>query len=356
MATRSSFQPSSVISDEHEPLAVPGMTLTGDDTANVLTGGADDDTLIGLGGNDTLNGGDGDDILRGGAGNDILNGGAGIDTADYSDATSVVTVYMQTAGGRVYEASTVTDTLSSIENIIGSAQGDVLEGAAGVNRIEGGAGDDRIWGHAGNDVLIGGDGIDILRYDNEASSGARGIGVNVNLATGVATDTYGDTDSVSGFEIVYGTPYADVMVGDAAANTLSGGGGDDILDGGAGADSMAGSVGNDIYYVDDLNDRVIEGTNEGTGDEVRTTLSSFTLGSTAGSTYIENLTGLLDTGQTLHGNAQAATSSPAPAATTRCRGNWRAMTRWTAAPARIPPSSAATRSPASRAIWARSCS
>jgi VCBS repeat-containing protein len=68
---------------------------------------------------------------------------------------------------------------------------------------------------------------------------------------------------------------------------------------------MAGSVGNDIYYVDDLNDRVIEGTNEGTGDEVRTTLSSFTLGSTAGSTYIENLTGLLDTGQTLHGNAQA---------------------------------------------------
>jgi Ca2+-binding RTX toxin-like protein len=220
MATRSSFQPSSVISDEHEPLAVPGMTLTGDDTANVLTGGADDDTLIGLGGNDTLNGGDGDDILRGGAGNDILNGGAGIDTADYSDATSVVTVYMQTAGGRVYEASTVTDTLSSIENIIGSAQGDVLEGAAGVNRIEGGAGDDRIWGHAGNDVLIGGDGIDILRYDNEASSGARGIGVNVNLATGVATDTYGDTDSVSGFEIVYGTPYADVMVGDAAANTL----------------------------------------------------------------------------------------------------------------------------------------
>ena len=295
----------SIIGDDQGPLALPGQTLTGDETPNTLTGGADDDILIGLGGNDTLDGGDGDDILRPGAGIDTVNGGAGIDTVDYSDSTVAVTVYLTTFGGtRVYEGSTLTDTTSSIENVIGSALGDVLEGGAGANRIEGGDGNDSVWGQNGNDVLIGGAGTDVLRYDNEAGSGSRGIGVNVNLVTGVATDSWGATDTVSGFEDVYGTPLADIMVGDAGANVLSGSAGDDILDGGAGADSMFGGVGNDIYYVDNVGDRVLENANDGTGDEVRTTLASFTLGASTASN-IENLTGLLDTGQTLTGSSLA---------------------------------------------------
>ena len=280
--------------------------VDGGDGNDILNGDGDNDLLIGGAGNDTLNGGAGDDILRPGAGSDTVNGGAGVDTIDYTDSTVAVTVYLNLAGGtRVYEGATLTDTMSSIENIIGGAQGDVLEGGSGVNRIEGGAGADSIWGHAGNDILIGGAGADVLRYDNEGSTGARGIGVNVNLATGVATDTYGNTDTVSEFELVYGTIYADVMIGDAGANTFSGAAGDDVLDGGAGADSMFGSVGNDIYYVDDTGDRVLENVSDGAADEVRTTLSTFSLGSTAQSNNIENLTGLLTTGQTLTGNSLA---------------------------------------------------
>ncbi|RZJ37238.1 MAG: calcium-binding protein, partial [Brevundimonas sp.] len=284
---------------------MPGQALTGDDSPNTLTGGADDDILIGLGGNDTLNGGDGDDVLRPGAGADTVNGGAGIDTVDYSDSTVGVTVYLTTFGGtRAYEGSTLTDTLNSIENIIGSGLADNLEGGAGVSVIDGGAGNDTIWGQNGNDTLIGGEGFDTLRYDNEASGASRGIGVNVNLATGVATDSWGSTDTVSGFEQVNGTVYNDVMVGDAAANTLYGAAGDDILDGGAGADTMAGGAGNDIYYIDNAGDRALENPNDGT-DEVRTTLATFTLGSTAASSNVENLTGLLDTGQTLIGGSLA---------------------------------------------------
>ena len=286
-------------------LLTTGQTLTGNAGANIITGGTGNDILVGGAGNDTLNGGDGDDILRPGAGIDTVNGGAGIDTVDYSDSAVGVTVYLTTFGGtRVYEGSTLTDTLNSIENIIGSALTDNLEGGAGANRIDGGDGNDTIWGQNGNDVLIGGAGVDVLRYDNEASNGARGIGVNVNLVTGVATDSWGATDTVSGFEDVYGTIYADIMVGDAGANVLSGAAGDDILDGGAGSDTMFGGTGNDIYYIDNAGDRAAENASDGTADEVRTTLTTFTLGSTAASN-VENLTGLLDTGQSLTGSSLA---------------------------------------------------
>ena len=50
------------------------------------------DRLIGDGQANNLMGGAGNDTLMGGAGSDTLNGGAGIDTADYSYATSGVTV------------------------------------------------------------------------------------------------------------------------------------------------------------------------------------------------------------------------------------------------------------------------
>ncbi|RZJ46077.1 MAG: hypothetical protein EON86_00040 [Brevundimonas sp.] len=286
-------------------LLTTGQTLTGSAVANVITGGTGDDILIGGDGDDTLNGGDGDDILRGGVGTDTLNGGAGIDTADYTDATARITVYL--AGNRAYENNVLTDTLSSIENVRGGDFGNSLEGNSGANRLEGGAGSDNLWGLAGNDILIGGDSagiVDYLRYDNEGSNGSRGIGVNVNLTTGVATDSYGDTDTVSGFEYVLGTVYADTMVGSAANETLAGNAGDDVIDGAGGADYMFGGAGNDILYVDNIADRIGENFGDGT-DEVRTTLASFTLGTTAFSTNVENLTGVLTTGQTLTGNGNA---------------------------------------------------
>ncbi|GAA0655121.1 VCBS domain-containing protein [Brevundimonas lenta] len=186
--------------------------------------------------------------------------------------------------------------------ITGTDGGEPLQGTAGDDVIDGGAGGDHIWGRAGADVLIGGDGVDLLRYDNESSWGGRGISVNVNLATGIATDSYGDTDTISGFEGAYGTEYDDVLIGSAGNDEFGGREGNDIIDGGAGADMMFGEDGDDVIFVDDQGDLAVEYGGEGT-DEVRTTLASFTLGSTAYSYNIENLTGLLTTGQTLWGNS-----------------------------------------------------
>src|SRR5262249_36160583 len=69
----------------------------------------------------------------------------------------------------------------------------------------------------------------------------------------------------------------------AGNDTLNGGSGDDTLDGGTGNDTMVGGAGNDTYIVDSSGDVVTEASGAGT-DEVRTSLTSYTLGNN-----VENL-------------------------------------------------------------------
>ena len=51
--------------------------------------------------------------------------------------------------------------------------------------------------------------------------------------------------------------------GNGLANSLFGNSGNNLLDGGAGADAMTGGAGNDIYFVDNAGDAVIENPGEG---------------------------------------------------------------------------------------------
>src|SRR5690606_9052440 len=60
--------------------------------------------------------------------------------------------------------------------------------------------------------------------------------------------------------------------GNAASNTIVGNAGDNTLDGGAGADELIGGAGDDIYIVDNVGDQIVEGSAEGTADEVRATV------------------------------------------------------------------------------------
>ena len=110
--------------------------------------------------------------MHGDAGNDALDGGSGVDTADYSTATSAVSVSLtwEIASG---------DGLASligIEHVIGSVFNDELYGRNDVNdRLEGGHGDDQLYGFGGDDFLIGGDGNDRLvtgRGGDTATGGA----------------------------------------------------------------------------------------------------------------------------------------------------------------------------------------
>jgi Ca2+-binding RTX toxin-like protein len=181
-------------------------TLNGRDGEDLLDGGIGNDTLSGFGGNDRLLGGDGADILIGGAGSDLIDGGLGIDTISYAAATGAV--YADLFAGTVRETTlqtgTVTstsigvslDTVTNVENVIGTAYGDRILGSGAAETLNGGGGNDYLHGGGGNDILIGDIGSD-------------------NLFGGLGND------------IVYGG---------SGSDTLNGGSGNDRLIGGTGSD------------------------------------------------------------------------------------------------------------------------
>ncbi|BAT59368.1 endo-1,3-1,4-beta-glycanase ExsH [Variibacter gotjawalensis] len=76
-------------------------------------------------------------------------------------------------------------------------------------------------------------------------------------------------------DMITGLAGNDALNGLAGNDTLDGGAGNDILTGGLGADWMIGGAGDDIFYVDDIGDRVSEAVGEGY-DTVRSSVS-FTL-------------------------------------------------------------------------------
>ena len=162
-------------------------TLTGTTANDTIYGAAGDDLLYGGLGNGSIYGGDGNDTLAGGLGNDRLDGGIGTDLADYSASLSGVTVDLATGAGSGGDA--VGDTLTGIENILGSGFADSLTGDAIANTLTGGAGNDTLTGGAGSDLLDGGTGTDTADYAAAAAA------VNVNLASGSGTGSGHDTRS-----------------------------------------------------------------------------------------------------------------------------------------------------------------
>ena len=177
---------------------------------DTLNGEAGNDYLDGGDGNDTLNGGDGNDVLIGGAGIDTLTGGLGMDTADYSAAAAGAVINLQN-GNVSDDGNGASDTVSEIENVIGTAFADTINGSSGDNVIWAGAGDDVVSANSGNDTVYGEAGDDILRGN-------------------------------------YG---ADILEGGDGADILKGAGGDDTLKGGAGNDTLRGESDNDTLYGGD---------------------------------------------------------------------------------------------------------
>lgn len=294
LATGTDISVDVILNVENVVVGSGNDTVTGDAAANLLDGaGGDDlldgsdgfDTLYGRAGNDTLTGGLDGDTIAGGTGDDTIDGGGGYDTLVLSGNSSDYTI--QTLGNGLYSftdngaSGDGVDIFSQIENITfadvtvglwslvgpivvnGTSGNDTLSGTAARERFYGFSGDDLITGGQEEDAFIGGAGNDTLdgggpndptnqddlnfvwdyvayndEYWDAVNSVGSGRGVVVNLATGVATDTFGDTDTLIEIERVFGTPLDDQITGSGADEAFDPHGGADTIDGGAGWDSL----------------------------------------------------------------------------------------------------------------------
>ena len=305
-------------------LSAVGVAFVGTSGNDNLVGTVNDDTLSGLAGNDTLNGGQGADTL---------NGGDGIDEATYVNANSGVWVFMIPGGTDSNRGEATGDVYTEIENIRGTAFGDLIWGNAGENRLFGGAGEDTMYGWDGAgtnylfgedgadtlvcggaiDIVDGGVGVDLLRFNGDtvsyqlSNAGVTMSLLNQSINTG---DAVGDV--YINMEDVTGTRFNDVIYGDngilnnldglAGNDTIFGNGGQDIMIGGAGADRLDGGDGDDIadyetYLFSESNTVAVEGVTASLIDPTINTKDA------AGDTYvsIENMAGSLHH-DTLYGN------------------------------------------------------
>ena len=156
--------------------------------------------------------------------------------------------------------------------LLGLAGDDTLDGGAGADNLTGGTGDDFYFIDTIDDVIVenAGEGrdwifsvgnytlrefeqVELLLTSNQAGTNA------INLS-GNSLDN-----------IIYGNNGANILLGNAGNDILLGLAGDDTLDGGAGADNLTGGTGDDIYFVDTIDDVIVENAGEGTNDRLFTT-------------------------------------------------------------------------------------
>lgn len=172
--------------------------LVGTSGPDVVVARGGDDVVLGRGGDDLLCGGDGADALRGGPGDDRLFGQREARVSD--------------RGGTYFVA-------------------DLLDGGPGDDLLDVG-GDDR-WVNFGSHGIL----------DYTRSSAGVVVDLETKTATGQGSDTIVSASASScdadchGVEVL-GSPYDDVLSGDAASDRLTGNGGNDVLAGRSGADLL----------------------------------------------------------------------------------------------------------------------
>ncbi|MGL4637862.1 MAG: beta strand repeat-containing protein [Beijerinckiaceae bacterium] len=242
--------------------------VTGTFLADILVGDAGNNTFYGLSGNDYIDGGDGSDtVTYGDWGNRSGSGAPDLVGMNASRPNGVTVTLVAAAPGTASDSEGGTDTLVSVENVIGSTGNDTingstvantLSGGAGLDQLNGGGGADTLNGDAGNDTLDGGVGNDYM---------VGGLGddtyvIESNLdgiveAFGEGTDTVRSTSAFSQLDagltlenLTYIGSSTSTLYGNSLGNILTGGALSDNLNGFFGADTLNGGDGNDFLYAD----------------------------------------------------------------------------------------------------------
>lgn len=189
-------------------------------------------------------------ILSDGAGTDTINASA-VSTAAYIDLRDGQSSYIA-SNQLTIESGTVIENVftgDGLDTVAGNDAANLISGGRGDDTLSGGAGNDTLQGDQGNDLLVGDSGGDTLDGGagvDTASYLASLSGVTVNLATGLADGGDATGDRLISIENVWGSNFADQIVGDDGANILIGFDGDDTLLGGVGADTLMGGAGADV--------------------------------------------------------------------------------------------------------------
>jgi Ca2+-binding RTX toxin-like protein len=237
------------------------------------------EAVIGTAYADTLTGGDADDYFIGGAGSDAINGGNGIDTLSFETSSTWISGNLGT--NSFFNGDASWDSVSNVENLIGSAYADYLGGTSTANRLEGGNGNDSIEGFGGNDTLVGGSGDDLLfggdgddliiggpgsdYIDGGNGSDTLSFATATSWVSGdLAANNFWNSDAswdnvMTNVENLTGSDYADYLNGSTAANVLTGGLGNDSIVGGDGNDTVIGGAGDDNLSGSNNDDLIIGG-------------------------------------------------------------------------------------------------
>jgi Ca2+-binding RTX toxin-like protein len=185
--------------------------------------------------NDSYSGTPLNDGFLSAGGQDYVDGGAGYDTltVDYRWSPEALTAYFNGGGYRFYDASqTNTVQANGIENIILYA----TSGNDSIQLYNAGTTNDTVDAGAGDDYVYTGDGNDTI---------------------------FGGTEN-------------DTLIGGAGDDYLIGGEGSDQLYGGTGSNTLQGGSGDDVYFLENAGDSIVEFAGEGF-DEIRTSLAVVTL-------------------------------------------------------------------------------
>jgi len=149
-------------------------------------------------------------------GSDSYNGNGGTDTYDLSGLLTGATINLG-AG-----TATGGDTLTNIENVIGSQGIDTITGTGTANVLDGQGGADTINAGGGADTVIGGAGNDIMNggADNDTFVFAAGFGADT--INGFDANPTGGQDllDISALGITAATFGSSVLIQDLGANTL----------------------------------------------------------------------------------------------------------------------------------------
>lgn len=219
-----------------------------------------------------------------GPGADFIDGRGGFDWLRYSftqqfssESTPTRGVTVSVADQQATDPWGQLDTFRNIEaflgsdfddKFIGAESDDVFFGGFGADILLGHRGDDSLRGGSGDDLLIGGKGSDTIRGGDGTDTfkggdfiGDNGIdtadfsredygtqGIKLNAKKGTVTDTYGNDETISGFEVFLGSSFDDVIKVHQKDIVHAGDGNDRLIALG-GQTELFGEDGNDVFRV-----------------------------------------------------------------------------------------------------------